>query len=185
MFILRAIYNYFLDTLQTILLAASVFLVVYIFLFRPFEVNGRSMDPTFQNGELVLTNLIALKTGTPKRGDVVVLQAPDEPDKDYIKRVIGEPGDSLYIQDGSVFVNSKRLDESSYLASDVRTPGGAFLQEGQPVTVPQGSYFVMGDNRPNSKDSRALGFIKREAFIGESFFVYWPPTRMRVIKNPY
>lgn len=185
MSILRAIYTFFIDTVQTLLLAASIFLVVYIFLFRPFEVNGQSMYPTFHNEELVLTNLISLKMGLPKRGDVVVLQAPDDPEKDYIKRVVGIPGDSVMINNGDVYINNQKFDESAYLSSEVRTNGGAFISEGQPVVVPPREYFVMGDNRPNSKDSRALGFIKQDALIGKSYFVYWPPNRMRLIKNPF
>lgn len=185
MAILRAIYTFFIDTVQTLLLTASVFLVVYIFLFRPFEVNGQSMYPTFHNGELVLTNLISLKTGLPQRGDVVVMQAPDDPEKDYIKRVVGMPGDSVMLKDGDVYVNNRKLDEGAYLASDVKTSGGAFISNGQTVFVPPGEYFVMGDNRPNSKDSRALGFIKQTALIGKSFFVYWPPDRMKLVKNPF
>lgn len=185
MAILRAIYTFFIDTVQTFLLAASVFLVIYIFLLRPFEVDGQSMYPTFHDGEMVLTNLISLKMGLPQRGDVVVLQAPDDPEKDYIKRVVGLPGDTVMISSGDFYVNNKKFDESAYLASDVKTTGGAFLSENQPVVVPPRQYFVVGDNRSNSKDSRALGFIKQEAIIGKSFFVYWPPTRMRFLSNPF
>lgn len=185
MFIIKTIYRFLIDTVQTLLLAASVFLVIYVFLFRPFEVNGQSMYPNFHNGELILTNLISLKTGNPRRGDVIVLQAPDEPEKDYIKRVIGMPGDTLYINNGDIFINNKKFDESAYLKNSVKTFGGAFLMENQPVTVPMGEYFVMGDNRANSKDSRALGFIAKDKLIGLSFFVYWPPDRMRLLKNPF
>lgn len=185
MSILRAIYTFLIDTIQTFLLAASVFLVIYIFLFRPFEVNGQSMYPTFHNGEMILTNLIGLKMGLPQRGDVIVLQAPDDPEKDYIKRVVGLPGDTVMISNGNFYVNNKKFDESPYLTSDVKTTGGAFLSENQPVVIPAQQYFVVGDNRSNSKDSRALGFIKQEAIIGKSFFVYWPPNRMRLVVNPF
>lgn len=183
--ILRKVYFFFIDTMQTILLAASIFLVVYIFLFRPFQVSGESMFPTFKNREYILTNLIGLRFGDPVQGDVIVFKAPTDKDKDFIKRVIGVGGDSVYLKDGFVYVNNQKLDESPYLGSDVRTYGGSFMKEGEPVTVPAGEFIVMGDNRPYSSDSREWGFLDREGIIGKSFFVYWPVTTMHVIKNPF
>src|SRR5690348_11839293 len=147
MFILRKIYTFLVDTIQSILIAASVFLVIYIFLFRPFEVNGQSMFPNFHDKEYVLTNLITLRFGQPVQGDVIVFKAPPDPDKDFIKRVIGVPGDTVMVKDGGVSVNGQPLDESAYLNSDVKTYGGAFLKDGDTITVPTGEYFVMGDNR--------------------------------------
>lgn len=181
--IFKKIYTFLFDTIQTVLLAASVFLVIYLFLFRPFEVSGESMFPTFKNSEFILTNLITLRFNDPKRGDVIVFQAPVDHDKDYIKRVIGIAGDTVMIQDGYVYLNGQKLDESVYLSSDVRTSSGAFLREGQPVTVPAGDFIVMGDNRPHSSDSREWGFLKTNEIIGKSFFVYWPPNQMRMVKN--
>lgn len=185
MSILRHIFSFFLDTIQTFILAASFFIVIYIFLFRPFQVNGASMYPSFENGEHVLTNLIALRLEDPKRGDVVVFKSPTNEEKDFIKRVIGVPGDTVSILNGDVYVNQQKLDQSEYLKNSVRTNAGAFLREGQAVTIPSDNYFVMGDNRPYSSDSREWGFVKRGAFIGKSFFVYWPPNKMRLVKNPY
>lgn len=185
MFILRALYSFFIDTIQTFLLAASFFIVIYIFFFRPFQVNGASMYPNFVNGEHVLTNLIALRIDDPKKGEVVVFKSPTNEEKDFIKRVIGVPGDTVYVQNGDVYVNGQKLDQSAYLKEDVITSAGAFLREGQTITVPPGNYIVMGDNRPQSSDSREWGFVKRSAFIGKSLFVYWPPSKMRLIKNPY
>jgi signal peptidase I len=183
--IAKKVYAFILDTLQTILLAASIFLVIYIFFFRPFQVSGESMFPTFKNREYILTNLIALRFGDPARGDVIVFKAPVDKDKDFIKRVMGVGGDIVYLKDGFVYVNGKKVDESKYLASDVRTYGGAFLKEDQPVTVPQGSFLVMGDNRPFSSDSREWGLLERKDIIGKSFFVYWPVNTMRVVSNPF
>ncbi|MCL4353221.1 signal peptidase I, partial [Patescibacteria group bacterium] len=105
MAIIRKIYAFLIDTVQTFLLAASVFLVIYIFLFRPFEVDGLSMFPTFHNGDYVLTNLITLKLGNIKRGDVVVFVAPPDHQKDFIKRIIGLPGDTIMLKNGNVYLN--------------------------------------------------------------------------------
>ncbi len=184
--ILKKVYNFTLDAMQTILLAASIFLVVYIFLFRPFQVSGESMFPTFKNKEFILTNLIGLRFNDPKRGDVIVFHAPLDPEKDYIKRIMGIPGDTVSIKDGLVYVNDVKVDESPYLKSDVKTYGGSFIKESAPpVTVPVGDYIVMGDNRPASSDSREWGFLPKDKIIGESLFVYWPVNAMRVVKNPF
>lgn len=183
--IVRKIYNFLLDAIQTLLVAAAVFLVIYMFLFRPFEVNGESMYPNFHDKEYVLTNLIALRFGNPKSGDIVVFKAPPDPEKDYIKRVIGVAGDTVMIKSGDVYLNNQLLNESVYLKSDVKTYAGAFLKEDVSVTVPPGEYFVMGDNRSYSSDSREWGFVKQDELIGESFFVYWPLSGMKLVSNPY
>jgi signal peptidase I len=116
---------------------------------------------------------------------VIVFKAPGEQHKDFIKRIIGLPGDTVSLDEGKVYINSQQLDESEYLSSDVRTPSGAFLQEGMTKTVPEDSIFVMGDNRPYSSDSREWGFLKKSEIIGTSFFVYWPIGRARAVSNPY
>lgn len=182
---LAKIWEIFLDTAQSILLAFSIFLVIYVFLVRPFQVDGKSMFPTFEHGEYVLTNLIGLRLGTLSRGEIVVFESPESADKDFIKRVIGTPEDSVSVKEGKVYINGSMLNESAYLASDVYTDAGGFLREGESVTVPAGHYFVMGDNRGNSSDSRQWGFVEKEKIIGKSLFVYWPPSRARAIENPY
>lgn len=183
--ILKKIYNIFIDIAQTFLMAASIFLVIYIFILRPFQVSGDSMYPTFKNGEYILTNLIGLRFASPQRGDVIVFKAPTDNEKDFIKRIIGIGGDTVMLQKGKVFLNGTQLDESAYLASDVQTYPGSFLLEGQSTTVPEGSYFVMGDNRPFSSDSREWGYLPGKDLEGVSFFVYWPLNSMRVITNPF
>lgn len=183
--ILRKIYYFLLDTVQTFLIAAAVFLVIYVFLFRPFEVKGESMYPSFYNNEYVLTNLISLRFQNPKQGDVIVFKAPLDPERDYIKRVIGVPGDTILVKDGKVYVNNNELNETAYLKPDIKTYPGNFLIGETPITVPEGKYFVMGDNRLNSSDSREWGFVKKDEIIGNSMFVYWPINRIRFIKNPY
>lgn len=143
------------------------------------------MHPNFVNKEYVLTNLIALHFGELKRGDVIVFHAPNDPEKDFIKRIIGIPGDTVSIKNGDVFINNEKVNERPYLDPSIRTFGGSFLQEGTSVTVPPDSYFVIGDNREASSDSREWGFVKKDKIIGKSFFVYWPIQNARLIKNSY
>lgn len=181
--IFKKIYYLLFDLIQTLVIAGAIFVVIYAFLFRPYQVNGHSMDPTFQNGEYVLTNLITLRLGSLTRGDIVVFVAPPDKEKDYIKRIIGLPGDKVKILNGQVYLNGEKLDQSSFLSPDVRTNGGAFLGEGDEVAVPDGQYFTMGDNREFSSDSREWGFVTKSAIIGKSFIVYWPLNHLRVVKH--
>lgn len=183
--LIRKVWLFLIDTLQTVVFAAAIFLVIWVFLFRPFQVSGESMYSTFENREYILTNLISLRFEDPKHGDVVVFRSPTDPDKDFIKRVIAIPGDTISVTDGNVYVNGKKLDESNYLDEGVKTYGGAFLQEGEEEVVPPGHYAVMGDNRNNSSDFREWGFLPRKNIKGLAFFVYLPLNHMRVVEKPF
>ncbi len=182
--ILRKIYVFLIDIVQTLLLAAAVFLVIYVFLFRPFQVNGDSMFPNFTDKEYILTNIITLNFREPKKSEVIVFKAPQDPEKDFIKRIIGTAGDKVMIRDMHVFLNGAQLNESKYLKPDVATYGGAFLKEGFEITVPAEKFFVMGDNRNYSSDSREWGFVSKSDIIGKSFFVYWPLNKAGPVKTP-
>lgn len=183
--ILKKAYFFLLDIAQTLILAAAAFVVVYMFLFRPFEVKGDSMFPNLHDRNYLITNVISQKIGDPKLGDVVVFKAPNDPDKDFIKRVIGVAGDRVGIKDGLVYLNGKRLNETAYLNPEIKTYGGSFLSEGNDVTVPEGYFFVIGDNRSYSSDSREWGFVPKKNIIGSAFFIYWPVNYAGAISNPY
>ncbi len=196
--ILKKIYAFLIDTLQSLLMAAAVFLVIYQFFLRPFEVKGDSMYPNFHDGSFVLTNVLSIRLTNPRLGDVIVFKAPPDPEKAFIKRVIGVPGDNIKLETGNVYLNGRLLNENAYLKPSVKTYGGAFIREGQIVTVPSNSFFVLGDNRPFSSDSREWGFVKKEncsfsfsdllsgcKIAGYSFFVYWPIKEMKLIENPF
>ena len=183
--VLRKAYFFLLDILQTLILAAAAFVVVYMFLFRPFEVKGESMYPNLHNNEYLITNLIGLKLSDPNLGDIIVFKAPNEIERDFIKRVIGIAGDRVSIRDGHVYLNQEQLDESKYLKPSVKTYGGSFLQEGEEILVPEGYFFVLGDNRSYSSDSREWGFVPKNNVIGNSIVIYWPLNSAGIIKNPY
>ena len=183
--ILRKIYSFLIDTLQSLLIAAAVFLIIYQFIMRPFEVKGDSMVPNFENNEYVLTNIASLHLKAPQLGDVIVFKAPREPQKSFIKRVIGTPDDTISIRNGNLILNGNVLNENEYLPTNLKTSPGSFIDEGGVMTVPSDSYFVLGDNRNFSQDSREWGFVKRDLVTGYSFFVYWPVSKMRLIENPY
>lgn len=178
--------NFLLEFIQSIVLALSVFVVMYLFVAQPNEVKGSSMFPNFKDKEYLLTEKMSYQFGTPKRGDVVIFKAPaSEPcsadECEYIKRVIGLPGDTVMVKDNKVYLNGNLLDESAYLASDVVTEEEDFMQEGVAITVPEGRYLCFGDNRPNSRDGRAFGPIEKSSIVGKAFFVYWPLAEVSLV----
>lgn len=177
--------SFFSDSIQTFLMALAVFLLIYFVIARPFQVSGDSMFPTYKDRQYIFTNIIGLKLGHLNRGDVIVFKAPIDSSKDFIKRVIALPGDTVELKDGFVYVNGNKLNESTYLSSDVRTFGGTFLNENTPKKIPDGYVFVMGDNRSYSSDSREWGLLKKSEVIGKSFFVYWPISEAHAVHNPY
>lgn len=181
MTIFKRITSFFADTIQTIVLAGAIFAIIYLFLFQPHQVVGDSMLPNFHNGEYLLTDKVSYRIREPERGEVIVFKAPNDPEKDYIKRIVAEPGETIKIEKGIIFVNEMRIDENSYLSGETRTFAGQNIREGIEYKAPEGSYFVFGDNRGNSSDSREWGFIKKDAIIGRSFLVYWPLSKFRLV----
>lgn len=177
--ILRSIGAFFLDIIETVVIALSIFLVVYLFLFQPHQVNGQSMVPNFQDGEYLLTDKISYKLGKPHRGDVIVFHSPPAANCvigtgcDFIKRVIGLPGDSVQVKDNGLWVNNVKLTEP-YIPSNFEILPGAYTK-GKTVNLGADEYFVSGDNRPYSSDSRAWGPITSREIVGRAVFRYWPP----------
>lgn len=178
----RAIIALF-DFLQGIVVVLAIMVMIYLFIMSPQEINGASMEPNFHNGEYILTNKIVYKIQNPTRGDVVIFKSPRNKEVDYIKRVIGLPGDTVSLQDNALYVNGKKVEEP-YLSPDVIIFGGSYLREGQEIAVPEGMYFVAGDNRPHSSDSREFGPIPKEDFIGMAILRYWPFSQFGLIPRP-
>ncbi|MFC1653864.1 signal peptidase I [Patescibacteria group bacterium] len=180
--ILKVIGGFFMDIIETSVAALSIFLVVYLFLMQPHQVNGNSMYPSFEDREYLMTDKISYRTGDPKRGDIVVFHAPPSAHCpsgtgcDFIKRVIGLPGEVVEVTRGQIYLNNQPLAEE-YLPDSFVTHPGYFTSSG-PVVVPPGEYFVVGDNRNHSSDSRAFGFVPKENIVGKVFFRYWPLDRM-------
>ena len=173
----------FWEFIEAIVFALAIFVVIYWLIAQPNQVRGASMFPTFHDGEYILTDKISYRFSEPKRGDVVILKSPKNPDQDFIKRIVGLPGEKIKLQNGKVYIDSKILDESLYLDATVFTPQESFLLEGQERTIDEGKYFVMGDNRTASSDSRDFGPITGSEFIGRVIFRYWPVTKIGVVSG--
>lgn len=172
------------DFLQGIVVVLAILVMVYLFIVSPQEINGASMEPNFHNGEYILTSKVLYKFRDPQRGDVVIFKSPLNKEIDYIKRIIGLPGDAVELKNNSFYVNGQKVDEP-YLEPGVTIFGGSYLQEGgAPVLIPPGTYFVSGDNRPHSSDSREFGPIAKEDFIGTAILRYFPFSRMGMLPHP-
>lgn len=185
---LHAIGGFFLDIIETVVIALSIFLIVYLFIMQPHQVNGASMYPTYEDGEYLLTDKVSYKINEPQRGDVVVFRAPESaqcPEGtgcDFIKRIIGLPGDQIMIQNDQISVNGVRLDET-YLPDGTPSHPGTFLNNGGVIVVKEDQFFVMGDNRNHSSDSRTWGPVPKENIVGKVFFRYWPPEAVGLIQH--
>jgi signal peptidase I len=157
-------------------LAFSVLIAVIliVFIYQPVKVEGTSMMPTLTDQERIFINKFTYHfgLGSIERGDMVVFWFPLDPSKSYIKRVIGVPGDTVRIDAGQVFVNGHGLAEG-YVPDDYRD-----RVSWEEHRVPPGEYFVLGDHRSSSSDSRTWGFVKRDAIYGKAVFVYWPLEKM-------
>jgi len=163
---LISILAWFRDLMLSVLIAV----LVILFLYRPVKVEGTSMMPTLFDQERLFINQFSYKFGLGdiKRGDTVVFWYPEDPTKSYIKRVIGLPGDTVEVKEGWVMVNRKKLEEN-YVPAEYRD------DRPYPSTVvPANDYFVLGDHRISSNDSRAWGFVPRGYIYGKAVFVFWP-----------
>lgn len=180
---LKRLGTFFLDIIQIIIFAVSIFLFVYLLVLQPHKINGESMEVNFHDGEYILTEKITYDFNAPKRGDVIVFKAPPDGHDEYIKRIIGLPGDTVMVQNCKVFVNSKQIDETTYLDPSICTNPGTYATEGATITVPTNNFFVLGDNRPHSLDSRYFGPIGKDKFTGRAWIVYWPVKNAEVVKG--
>ncbi|MBI1792961.1 MAG: signal peptidase I [Chloroflexi bacterium] len=165
--------RFVLDLFETIGLAVILFLVINMLSAR-VRVDGFSMLPTLQDGEFMLVNKLAYRTGLPTRGDIIVFRSTTTDNLDLVKRVIGLPGDKVEVRNGQLILNGQALSESYINAAP--------NYSGQ-WQVPDGYLFVLGDNRNNSSDSHQWGFLPMQNIIGKAILIYWPPPEWALINH--
>lgn len=159
--------NEWIEWGKAIVIAVLLAIFLRTFIFSTSIVEGESMAPTLDNGDRIIFNKFVYIIGEPKRGDVVIIKKPH---KSYVKRVIGLPGETIEMRDHELYINSE-LYEQNFITKESKNRTGNF----EPIKIPSDSYFVMGDNRAISKDSRnGLGFIEEESIIGRSEFIIYP-----------
>jgi signal peptidase I len=165
----------FRDIVETMLLVAISFLVVNALIGR-FRIEQVSMQPNLHEGEYVIVDKVSYALRTPERGEIVVLKSPTPGAPDLIKRVVGLPGEMIEVRDGQAYVNGTPLTEP-YI-------NGPIAQATPPRLVEDGRYFVMGDNRNNSSDSRLFGTIPAADIVGRAWIIYWPPSDWQILSDP-
>jgi len=165
--------RFIFDIIETLALAGILFLGINAVSAR-VRVDGFSMQPTLEDGEFVLVSKLNYRFGDVERGDIVVFHFPMDPEQELIKRVIGLPGDTINVQNGTVLVNGQALNEP-YIAA-----APAYSGE---WTVPEGHLFVLGDNRNDSSDSHSWGYLPFEKVVGKALVIYWPPSFWKVIRH--
>lgn len=156
------------------LVAATISIICRYFFFAPYQVNGESMYPTLKGNELLIVNQFVYKVKEPKYGEIVVFHTSGE--KDFIKRVIGLPGDHVKISNGNLFRNGKEVHEP-YVLNQIDT--GTSFEE---VVVPKGKLYVLGDNRPHSQDSRMIGPVDEKEVVGRAEIVLMPFSQMQLLQ---
>ncbi len=162
------------DLLESVVLAVVLAALLRMFIIQPFYIPSASMEPTLLINDRIIVNMLIYRFHPPQRGDVIVFRYPLDPSRDFIKRLVAFGGETVEVRNNNLIINGVRIVEP-YLPHEVMADYG-------PFPVPQGSYFVMGDNRNNSDDSRDWGPLPKRNIIGKAFLIYWPPGRMRLIK---
>lgn len=167
-----------LEYVQAFAIAIVLAAFIITFIAQSFVVEGSSMEPSLHNRERLLVNKLVYRFKEPQRGDVVVFRYPANPKRKFIKRIIGVPGDIVEVRDGHVILNGQVLEEDYTMDLTLGTFG--------PEVVPPGHYFVLGDNRNNSDDSRFpdVGFVPRANIVGKAFVTWWPPSEIGLVRTP-
>jgi signal peptidase I len=162
------------ETIETVVLTLLIFFLIRTFI-QNFRIEGASMEPNMHDGQYLIISKVTYWFHSPQRGDVVVFDFPRDPNRQFIKRIIGLPGDNLEIKQGRVFINSQLLEEPY-------SPNASTYSWG-PVTIGPDEYFVLGDNRPYSSDSHSGWMLPRDNIIGKAWISYWPPQYWMVIPH--
>ena len=160
-----------------------LFFVIYLLILRPHKTTGGSMTPNFTSGEYVLSEKVTYYFNAPKRGDVIVFKRPDYENQEFFARIVGLPGDYISIRKDHVYINNKILEEP-YIGANLKTATGSFIGEAN-LFIPEDKYFVLGDNRSHSNDSRSYGFVAKKDIKGRFFYIYWPKAKTGFVSNPF
>jgi signal peptidase I len=176
----QAAWGSFVELLVTVAMIVFFTVGIRIFLVQPFVVDGQSMEPTFQNQEYILVDKLSYRLREPERGEVVVFHPPGRVDN-FIKRIIGLPGDTVEIRGHNIYVNGTQLEED-YLDSSLYQT--ILPETDTTITVEPDNYFVLGDNRDHSKDSREIGQIPKGNLIGRTWVVLFPVRNIHLVNRP-
>ena len=179
---MRNILSFLLEISKIVIIALVIVLPIRYFLFQPFIVRGASMEPSFYSGDYLIIDEFSYRFSNPERGEVIVFKNPKNLSQKFIKRIIGLPEETIQINDGRVIIfqddETQVLDESSYISEFIETPGDIT------ISLAENEYFVLGDNRFASSDSRRWGVLPRKNIIGIVFFRAWPFSALAKVEAP-
>jgi len=170
------------ENVESIVWAVAMALAIRTFIMAPFKIPSGSMHPTLIEGDRILVNKFIYRFHPPRRGDIVVFRYPEDVKRPFIKRLAAVGGDTVEIRDGKILVNGAPLDSRSIYQSNHYYNQGAYGQEHQATHIPEGSFYVLGDNSASSHDSRFWGFVPKRLMIGEAICIFWPITRWRILR---
>ncbi|NQT75937.1 MAG: signal peptidase I [Candidatus Omnitrophica bacterium] len=170
------------EWVEPVIIAVILALIIRTFIVQAFKIPTGSMRPTLIEGDRILVNKFIYKFKEPKRGDVIVFVSPEDKKKDFIKRLVGLPGEKVEIANGTILVNDRALSEDLVMRERYYYNRGDFGVKGEAVEVPEDALYALGDNSISSRDSRYWGFLPKKYLIGKAFLIYWPPTRIRMVK---
>ena len=170
------------EHVESFLWAGVLALIIRTFLMAPFKIPSGSMRPTLLEGDRILVNKFIYHFHEPQRGDIVVFRYPLDPKRPFIKRLAGVGGERVQIRDGKLVVNDRPADEAEMFRTNRYYNQGPYGQEGAPIQIPPESLYVLGDNSLSSHDSRFWGFVPRRKVIGKAMCIFWPPTRIRILR---
>lgn len=166
---------FIVDIVETLIVAFALFIVLRTFVVQTSRVYSGSMIPTMQIGDRLFVNKMVYHFRNPHRGEIILFKSPKHDGKEYVKRLIALPGEEVKIERGVIYINGK---EVNFPGVNVQVDYSFY----GPQVIPANSYFAMGDNRPNSYDSRMWGFVPKKDLIGRAVFTFWPLDRMQLLK---
>jgi len=177
---LKSFFSFWREVIEVVVLALLIVVPIRYFLFQPFVIDGASMEPNFYDGDYLIVDQISYRFRTPERGEVIIFYAPTDPSRRFIKRVIGLPGETISTNDNQIQITD--VTGETFILEEDYLPNFGTVRSFS-VVLEEEQYFVVGDNRDRSYDSRFWGYLPAENIIGRAVIRLWPLTRMEII-NP-
>lgn len=183
---LKTFGEFIIEIIKVVIISLAIIIPVRYFLIQPFYVKGASMEPNFHDHEYLIIDEISYRLNSPERGDIIIFRYPKDPSQYFIKRIIGLPGETIKIKDNKIYIKNDgladfiELDESEYLPGDI----GTFNYGRSEYVLETDEFFVMGDNREQSLDSRRFGPVDQRLIIGKAWIRGWPFDKVTIFKNP-
>lgn len=167
---------------EPFVVAAILAILIRTFLLGPYKIPTGSMRPTFLEGDRIFVDKVSYRFHEPEAGDIIVFKYPFDKKKDYVKRLVGEPGDKILIKEGKLTINDELVNTPPFSNYYYYNVNDWEYGKAEPIEVPENHYFVLGDNSAQSSDSRRWGFVPKENIVGKTLCIWWPPNRVKLVE---